>query len=383
MSGLDQSSSPSARSLDHQDLSASHISQATSDGSESFGHLSEDISSEDEIVWSFSDLSSGAVSPLSQRAQSPGTFSDEDLIVVSRPRSPTRRFQSFPVDPTAITVDALSRNLARLDIQQTLIHEPDLTPIARGAGGDKPAVKLPSAQSTPKRRSRRRRSSSVPIAEPLSPTTPKAGPLPISPPATPPASASKKKKRASLKSTEKKTNAPPKEVANPPKSPKAVKSKTKPAVPQPPVVVREASGLGERPIVDDVSEAGDAAAGHLTKYDEAVQYVTSALADPVNKPNSNLTLLHALIIELGLETASDALPRSLRAARAILKSQVFLNVKDYLAVRHKGLDAVRGIMHPSRKALVDYIRTGKKSRKVPADLVKKSGLGVFLVTCYR
>lgn len=141
--------------------------------------------------------------------------------------------------------------------------------------------------------------------------------------------------------------------------------------------------MGERPIVDDVSEAGDSSAGGSAKYDEAVQYVTSALAAPEAKANSNLTLLHALIIELGLDSALDTLPRSLRAARAVLKSQVFLNVKDYLAVRHKGLDAVRSVMHPSRKALVDDIKGSKKNRKVPVQAVKNSGLSVFLVTCYR
>lgn len=376
MANRAQSSSPSPPATS-VDLSASHISQATSDWSESFGHLSEDISSEDEIVWSFSELSSGAASPLSQRAQSPGTFSDDDLIVVSRPRSPPQRFQSFPADPSAITVDALSRNLARLDIQSGRLHDPERTPIVRRSG-DKLIAKAPSAPSTPKRRSRKRRSSSAAVAEPLSPTTPKAKQQPITPPATPPASASKKKKHASAKFA-----VSVKEPTTPPKSPKSTKAKSKSAAPQPPAVGQEASGLGERPIVDDVSEAGDFAAGRLSKYDEAVQYVTSALADPETKPHSNLNFLQALIIELGLETASEALPRSLRAARAILKAQVFLNVKDYLAVRHKGLDAVRSVMHPSRKALVDDIKTNKKTRKVPVDVVKKTGLNVFLVTCYR
>jgi len=61
---------------------------------------------------------------------------------------------------------------------------------------------------------------------------------------------------------------------------------------------------------------------------------------------------------------------------------VFLNVKDYLALRHEGLDALRRVMHPSRKALVKDIR-GKSARKVPRDVVKKSGLAVLLVTAYQ
>ena len=103
-----------------------------------------------------------------------------------------------------------------------------------------------------------------------------------------------------------------------------------------------------------------------------------------------MKLLHALIIELGVAPASkisslgsavDVLPRSLRAAKALLKSQVFLNVVDYLAVRHEGLDALRSVMHPNRRALTNSIRGGRK--KMPAKEVKKNGLGVLLITCYR
>ncbi|KAI0080579.1 hypothetical protein K474DRAFT_1589656, partial [Panus rudis PR-1116 ss-1] len=105
-----------------------------------------------------------------------------------------------------------------------------------------------------------------------------------------------------------------------------------------------------------------------------------------------LTLLQALIVELGLcpeasfsPNAAENLPRSLKAAKAVLKSQVFLNIRDYLAVRHKGLDALRSVMHPNRKALVKDIRGGRKTRtrSVSVEWVKQSGLGVFLVTCYR
>ena len=79
--------------------------------------------------------------------------------------------------------------------------------------------------------------------------------------------------------------------------------------------------------------------------------------------------------------AVEVLPRSLKAAKALLKSSVFLNVCDYLAMRDKGLDALRSVMHPNRKSLVKDIRVSRK--KMPAKEVKKSGLGVFLVTCYR
>ncbi|KAI0374702.1 hypothetical protein BV20DRAFT_935336, partial [Pilatotrama ljubarskyi] len=111
---------------------------------------------------------------------------------------------------------------------------------------------------------------------------------------------------------------------------------------------------------------------------------------------SKLAFLQALIIELGLysavssqatATSSSAsffslpsLPSSLRAAKALLKSQVFLNVRDYLAVRSQGVEALRRVMHPSRSALLREIRSGKKA---PAKSVKETGLSVLLVTCYR
>lgn len=122
------------------------------------------------------------------------------------------------------------------------------------------------------------------------------------------------------------------------------------------------------------------------------------LADPSPKTNSNLTYLQALIVELGLcpnatfsviGNVADNLPRSLTAAKNFLKAHAFVNVRDYLAVRHQGLDALKSIMHPNRKSLQNDIRGGSKKvkgnvnvRKVPVKYVKESGLGVFLVTCY-
>lgn len=108
--------------------------------------------------------------------------------------------------------------------------------------------------------------------------------------------------------------------------------------------------------------------------------VLSAPTDVTTDMPSKLAFLQALIIELGLYTSMPSLPNSLRAAKALLKSQVFLNVRDYLAVRQQGVEALRGVMHPSRSALLREIRGGKKA---PVKAVKDSGLGVLLVTCYR
>ncbi|PCH38607.1 hypothetical protein WOLCODRAFT_136357 [Wolfiporia cocos MD-104 SS10] len=155
------------------------------------------------------------------------------------------------------------------------------------------------------------------------------------------------------------------------------------------------SGLGERPIVDDVSEAGDHGEGTVAvsgAYQDARNFITTFLSSPTPKSGAaHLRLAQALIVELGLcpsalsaaPSASfpslPALPQSLTSARALLKSRIFLNVRDYLEVRAQGLDALRRVMHPSKSALMREIRKGKR---VPVKVVKDAGLNVLLITCF-
>ena len=101
---------------------------------------------------------------------------------------------------------------------------------------------------------------------------------------------------------------------------------------------------------------------------------------------SRLTFLQALIVELGLVSVHDpklALPSTLSSARAMIKSHAFLNVRDYLAVRANGLEALQHAMHPNRKALVRDLRRGskKEKRRAPIQWVKETGLTVLLVSC--
>jgi hypothetical protein len=70
----------------------------------------------------------------------------------------------------------------------------------------------------------------------------------------------------------------------------------------------------------------------------------------------------------------------MRAARSFIKSHVFLNVRDYLALRTQGQEALQNVLHPSRKSLVTELR--KKDARVPRDVVKQKGLRVLLVTCF-
>lgn len=138
------------------------------------------------------------------------------------------------------------------------------------------------------------------------------------------------------------------------------------------------TGLGERPIVDDVSEVASTV-GDESTYEDAVTFITSFLTNPtIHDTAAHLTFLQSLIIELGL--ANSSLPHSLKSAKAILKSKAFVNIRDYLAVRSQGLQAIKDIMYPSKSALIKDIKRKKNTASLPR--VKQTGLQVLLVTCY-
>lgn len=145
------------------------------------------------------------------------------------------------------------------------------------------------------------------------------------------------------------------------------------------------SGLAARGlVVEDLSDtSSDSDDEDETEvYEQAVQFVNSFLTDPdaYNNSSGRLTLLQSIIIELGL-ASSSVLPSTLRSAKTMLKSHAFVNIREYLATRGQGLEAVQQIMHPSRSALVRSIRKSSKQR-VKLDWVKEHGLGVLLVSCY-
>lgn len=111
-------------------------------------------------------------------------------------------------------------------------------------------------------------------------------------------------------------------------------------------------------------------------YDAAASYINSCISDPSSV--CRLTLLQALIIELGL--ASSSMPASLKQAKAMLKSRVFVNVGEYLDARKRGPAAVQGIIHPSKSSLIRDLR--RKRNPVPLQWVKETGLNVLLVRSY-
>ena len=102
------------------------------------------------------------------------------------------------------------------------------------------------------------------------------------------------------------------------------------------------------------------------------------LSDPGARTDDicRLTLLQSLIIELGLATTST-LPSTLSAAKAFLKAHAFLNIREYMAVRGQGPEAVQSVMYPSKSALIKSIK--KKRNATSIKWVKELGLQVLLV----
>ena len=209
---------------------AMHADDRALSSDDSFESLSDDSSSDDEIVWSVSDLSASFIS--SQRdPRSPDIFSDDDFIVLGQRNRAGASATSRSSDAPSLSADGLSDVLNDLAIDDS-----------SDTNSDYSSVRPTSQAATPSRRSRRRRpraaaSTPSPAQEPTTPATPKQ----------------------------------PKKA-----SPKKSKKKAKAAKPQPQPAATEA-GLGARPIVDDVSEAGDVKTGLL--YDDAVAYISSSVLD--------------------------------------------------------------------------------------------------------
>jgi len=81
-----------------------------------------------------------------------------------------------------------------------------------------------------------------------------------------------------------------------------------------------------------------------------------------------------MLIELGICLAAGPLPQSARSARAMLKSKALINVRDYIAERGHGVDALRKVMFPTKKKFIKDLRT----RRVPLPWIKERGLTMFL-----
>lgn len=138
------------------------------------------------------------------------------------------------------------------------------------------------------------------------------------------------------------------------------------------------------PVVDDESSDSDtseSSTSTVSDYEQASGFMTLFLSQPTGKAKDSvckLTVLHSLIVELGILPTTSDLPKSVKASKALLHSQAHINIKDYIAVREQGQAALQKVMLPSRNALVKNIR--KKGNRAPVKWVKEKGLNGLLVT---
>ncbi|KZV91079.1 hypothetical protein EXIGLDRAFT_104624 [Exidia glandulosa HHB12029] len=130
----------------------------------------------------------------------------------------------------------------------------------------------------------------------------------------------------------------------------------------------DCEGIGARGVVVEDDD-------ETTLYQAAVNYISSFLANPDEAGTPRLPLLQALIVELGLCNPTSPLPASVRAAKALLRADAHINVRDYIAARGKGVEALQQVMFQSRKELLKDLR----KRRVPIKWIKDHGLSMFLI----
>ncbi|EKM55653.1 uncharacterized protein PHACADRAFT_256432 [Phanerochaete carnosa HHB-10118-sp] len=216
---------------------AMHANDLALSSDDSFESLSEDSSSDDEIVWSVSDLSASFIS--SQRdPRSPSIFSEDDFIVLGQPSRADAPTSPRSSDAPSVSADGLSDVFNDLTIEDSLDASSNFS-------SSRPA----SQAATPSKRSRRPKARAA--------ATVSAAPSPAQMPTAPVTPKRKRKVKAAP--------APAAKEVVPKKSRKKAKAKK--------VQPATEAGLGARPIVDDVSEAGDVKTVSL--YDDAVQYISS------------------------------------------------------------------------------------------------------------
>jgi len=356
---------PSTESSDSFEL----ISPPRRSSTDSHDVISDDLSSdEDQIVWNVT------ASPFTESVSSPPSLTDDDFILLNIPSlSPPP-----PSKGLKVSMSAAATGSKKTRPKHT---EKDTSPKSE-ASSPIHSASTDSPPTTPSRKTRRHRGH-APVDKrsqpPESPSTSK-------PTMSHPSSPSKKKKpiEKRIRGNHSKP-CPPSSVDWPPK------------------------GLGARPVVDDVSERGDDSnVITTTLYEEAVRYINCFLSEPMENKAAHLALLQALIIELGFFTplptsekstettegqssptpssptsafSLSDLPHSMTAAKSFIKSHVFLNVRDYMAVRAQGQEALQSVLHPSRRSLLTQLRK-KSSSRVPRTWVKERGLNVFLVSCH-
>ncbi|KAF7363286.1 hypothetical protein MSAN_00983800 [Mycena sanguinolenta] len=381
---------PSPNSPTMSSTSSFDVVSARSRSSTSSGLSFDD--SDDEIVWGQSDGSLDS-----------GLASDDDFVVLSRPRSPPTHNNDGADTPNNLVSDAVRRSLheqvssiVRTETATRKLHtlaakkprsrpvsQPHspvecTTPVSERPPSSVTRTPSPSHKGGRRRRRNAKKSSPSPSPSPTQASVPTTSSLTSR--NSPPVALSggvrlgvKKVQSPSLGSNAS-TSSSPNPMALPASSSPALPSSKPPISPQSNDVV----GFGARSIVDDVSERASECGNEdepvSSAYDTAASYITSCLSNP--SAVCRLTLLQSLIVEFGV--VSSSMPVSLSKARSILKSRVFVNIGEYLVARERGPQAVQEIIHPSRRALIRDLR--QKRNRVPRHLVKEAGLSVLLVS---
>ncbi|KAI6166976.1 hypothetical protein EDD17DRAFT_1103051 [Pisolithus thermaeus] len=117
----------------------------------------------------------------------------------------------------------------------------------------------------------------------------------------------------------------------------------------------------------------------VSSYEEASALISRYITHPQAEGNDELLLLQALMVELGIRSPGD-LPSTLTSARKVFKSEVHINIRDYVDTRHKGQKALRQIMHPSKNSLRREIQ--KTGKRASLKWVKQRGLRALLVKAF-
>lgn len=224
-------------SLASYDFFSHSSSRAISSGESddgSYGSVSDDASSDDDVLLSFSDLS--AADFLSQRgALTPAVFSDDEFVLMSRPRSPDS--------------DDLTSSFSALSLTQASLG-PSHHRRTRSGSSSKTDN---AANASARRRTRKRRTPAQAPGNALATTDAsrtkiQSSASPESPKHHSPSKARRKARRAAARA-----------VAQSPSPSSAI-----------------VAGLGDRPIVDDVSEVGSESPYiHPELYQTAQRYVSS------------------------------------------------------------------------------------------------------------
>jgi hypothetical protein len=130
----------------------------------------------------------------------------------------------------------------------------------------------------------------------------------------------------------------------------------------------------------DVSDLSEEDSDTDWIYKRAIRYISDFMKSP-HKDKSNgtrLALIQALLIELRITPTLDSIPHTIRSAKQLLKTKVFINIHDYIKFRDQGIDALRQVMFSSRRALAKDV----KKRPVKIEFVKSKGLEVFLTNAF-